>query len=319
MFFEYLKLIIGFVLLIAGSEVLIRGGIGVANKLKIPAMLVGVTIIAFGTSLPELIVSLNAGLKGNAGISVGNAVGSNICNILLIIGLSTLIKPITVNHKFFNADNLFLFIATILFVVLAFIFESLPKPAGYLMFLTFIAFMYFSITNALRAQRKKPKEIPDDELELLKKGQPLIVSLFFIVTGLAVLVYGADTLVNSAVIIAKSYGVSEAIIGLTLIAIGTSLPELATYVMAAIKKQNEMALGNIIGSNIFNLLFILGLTASIIPLQIDPQMLKVDNIVMLFATLIFMLCLYLKKLPRWLGLMLVLIYFGYLYYLYLNI
>lgn len=318
MILEYLKLLVGFVLLIAGSEVLIRGGIGLANRFKIPAMLVGVTIIAFGTSLPELIVSLNAGLKGNVGISVGNAVGSNICNVLCIIGLSTLIRPIAVHHKFINTDNFFLLFSTVLFIMITFFFGSLPNWSGYLLLLTFAAFMYFSITHALKHSRKKPDEMSDDELQILKKGQPFLVSLFFIISGLAVLVFGADTLVNSAVIVAKSYGVSEAIIGLTLIALGTSLPELATSIMAAIKKENEIALGNIIGSNIFNLLFILGSTASIIPLQVEPQIIKFDNLIMLASTLIFLIFLGLKKLPRLLGLLFTLAYIGYIYYLYLQ-
>lgn len=319
MIIEYLKLLTGFILLIAGSEVLIRGGVGLANKLKIPAMLVGVTIIAFGTSLPELIVSLNAGFKGNDGISVGNVVGSNIANILLILGLSCSVRPLVFNTKFINIDNFFLFLSTILFIIITALYGNLPRFGGILLLITFIIFMYFSINNALQTNKKNKVDqlLTEDELQILKKGQPILVSLFYIITGLSVLVFGADTLVNSAVIIARSFGVSEVIIGLTLVSIGTSLPELAASIMAAVKKENEMALGNIIGSNIFNILLILGTTASVIPLRVDEQIIKFDNFVMLAATIIFLGFLAYKRIPRSAGLIFTISYFLYLYHLYL--
>jgi len=257
-------LLAGLVLLYFGAEGLVRGSSSLALRLGLSPLVVGLTVVAFGTSSPELMVSLKAALAGQADISVGNVVGSNICNIGLILGLCALITPIATSSQIVRVDIPIMLGITALAIALM-ADGNLGAIEGIIFFSILIAYVVFSI----RLARKQPSDALGaefgEEVKISKRG--LAVDILMVIGGLALLVFGARFLVDGAVIIARTYGWSEALIGLTIVAIGTSLPELATSLLAAIKKESDIAVGNIVGSNIFNLVGILGLTAIIHPLQ----------------------------------------------------
>ena len=256
----FLLILAGFVLLIAGADFIVKSSVAMANKLKIPPLIVGLTVVAFGTSAPEFVVSLTSALEGAEGLVLGNVVGSNTANILLILGSSALIFPIYVNRRAFFRDYGFLLLVTLVFVCFAltgvFVFWM-----GIVMLLMLAAFI---VLNYLSARNKAGGEYVS---AWDHKSWPFVIVAA--VLGLAAIVYGADLLVDGAVGIAKALGVSEEIIGLTVIAVGTSLPELATSIVASLKKNPEIAIGNVIGSNLFNIFFVLGCSASITPLHLS--------------------------------------------------
>ena len=278
MLYALFLILIGFVLLIGGAEYLVRGAVAIANKLKIPAVIVGLTIVAFGTSTPEFVVSIKAAFSGAAGISIGNIVGSNIANILLILGVTSVIYPIVCNRTEFLRDYKFLLFVTILFTVFA-MTGTFVMWHGIVMLAILLGFIYFNYRNS------KDGEVSEDTVSLLANKNWGIVILVTC-AGLAAIMYGSDLLVKGAVEVARILGVSEEIIGLTIVAVGTSLPELATTAVAAIRKQNGVALGNIVGSNIWNIVFIMGLTSSIIDVEVPSQFKVYDIWVMVAATII---------------------------------
>ena len=298
-------ILIGFVLLIGGAEYLVKGAVAIANKLNIPAVIVGLTIVAFGTSTPEFVVSIKAAFSGAAGISVGNVVGSNIANILLILGVTSIIYPVVCNRKEFLRDYKFLLFVTVLFVVLA-LTKTFVFWHGLLMLATLVGFVYFNYKNS-----KKTDVCEEACSPLAAKNWAVVIVITL--AGLAAIMYGADLLVKGAVEVARILGVSEEIIGLTIVAVGTSLPELATTVVAALRKQNGVALGNIVGSNIWNIVFIMGMTSTIVDVEVPEQFLKYDMWVMLFATLLLWPTMLSKnKLSRLEGVMFFLMYVAYI-------
>lgn len=277
---EILYVLGGLVGLFLGGEALLRGAVGVAQAARLSPLVIGLTVVGFGTSTPELLVSLKAALDGAPDIALGNIVGSNIANILLILGISALVWPITVADKALRRDGLVMLGAAVaLFAVVA--FGSLGRVTGIALVLALITYLWI----ALRQPR------PDADMAVTP-DRPLWASGLWVALGLVGLMLGAKYLVDGAVIMARDFGVSEAFIGLTIVAVGTSLPELATSLVAALRKQSDIALGNIIGSNIFNILGILGVTAAITPIAAAPRFAQFDLPVMVGVSIVFALVLW---------------------------
>ena len=259
----YLYLIAGLLLLIAGGNYLVKGGVAVAKRFKVPTLIIGMTIVALGTSSPEFIVSLQSALQGHPEISIGNVVGSNIANIGLILGVTALILPMSVNRTSVKIDVPFLILCSLLFFTLA--QDSLISRGEGLIFITLL--ILFTLLSIYKGKKENAVEEPAKEETKKEKELNMISALIMIVASCAALTVGANLLIDSAVSIAKSFGVSERIISVTLVAFGTSVPELATSIMAAVRKENDIAIGNVVGSNIFNILFVIGASALITPIE----------------------------------------------------
>ena len=259
----YLYLIAGLLLLVAGGNYLVKGGVAVAKRFKVPTLIIGMTIVAFGTSSPEFIVSLQSALQGHPEISIGNVVGSNIANIGLILGVTALILPMSVNRTSVKIDVPFLILCSLLFFTLA--QDNLISRGEGLIFITLL--ILFTLLSIYKGKKENAVEEPAKEETKKEKELNMISALIMIVASCAALTFGANLLIDSAVSIAKSFGVSERIISVTLVAFGTSVPELATSIMAAVRKENDIAIGNVVGSNIFNILFVIGASALITPIE----------------------------------------------------
>ncbi len=269
----------GLMALFLGGEGLVRGAVGVAERLRIPKLLIGLTIIGFGTSLPELLVSLQAVRNGAPDIAVGNVIGSNIANVLLTLSVAALIYPINIKRGGERRDSLVVVLASLALLWLA-IQGMIDTRAGMIMVGALVVYLLV----ALLLDRNTQGEAPAG------KAMPFLKALVWIGGGLALLVFGADFLVKGATAVARDVGVSDAVIGLTLVAVGTSLPELTVSVIASFRRQNEVAIGNVLGSNIFNIAGILGITAWLHPLTVSPAFLTVDLPVMVgTAVLAFLL------------------------------
>ena len=296
----YLLFTLGLVMLFAGGEGLVRGASSVARHFNLSPMLIGLTIVGFGTSAPELLVSLQAAIEGRPEIALGNVVGSNIANILLILGVSAVIAPLFIPARRLWRDLAFMLGATFIFWAMLSTGEitrlfGAILIAGLLVFL-WVAFKY----GKVEADEDQPIENQ-------------IKAWAFTIGGLIVLVIGARLLVDNAVLIAQTFGVSEAVIGLTIVAVGTSLPELATSVIAAFRKHTEIAVGNVVGSNIFNIFSIIGITALITPIPADARFAMIDMpVAAAVAVGLAILAFTLNGLPRIAGVALLAIYGGYL-------
>ena len=311
----YVFLAIGFFALIKGADLFVDGASSIAKKLGIPDLIVGLTIVAMGTSAPELATSISAALGGSSDIAVGNAVGSNIMNILVILGLSALIKPVSVDKAIFKRDLPVLLVSASMLPVFTLVGKyTLNWIAGIVFAAFFIFYIYLTIRSALKYRKEHADEEPDEAV----KSFPLWKSLLFTVCGAVIIVVGANFSVESATIIAKSWGVGEDVIGLTVVALGTSLPELITSVVAAKKGNSDIALGNIVGSNIFNLLFILGTTVLISPITVNFTSF-IDQLVMLaVSAYLAVTALTGKRLSRIEGASYIVLYAGYTTYLFLR-
>lgn len=306
-----LYLVGGLVLLFIGAEGLIRGSSNLAIKIGITPLVVGLTVVAFGTSTPELVVSLKAALLGNSSISLGNVVGSNIANIALILGVAALIRPLDVHAKVIMREIPIMIGISILLLLLL-----IDGELGFFDGLVFVfGLVVYLVVNVLIARKEKNPEIDSEFSEGLKSKLGVSVSIVLMIAGLGLLILGANLFVQSAVAIAKIFNVSDAIIGLTIVAIGTSLPELITSIVAAYKKEADIAIGNVVGSNIFNILGILGITALIIPIS-SVGISYFDLGVMLFtAIILFPLSRTGFSISRFEGALLLAGYGGYIYYL----
>jgi len=306
-----LYLIAGLVLLFIGAEGLIRGSSNLAIKIGITPLVVGLTVVAFGTSTPELVVSLKAALLGNSSISLGNVVGSNIANIALILGVASLIRPLDVHAKVIMREIPIMIGISVLLLLLLF-----DGELGFIDGLIFVVgLIVYLVVNVLIARKEKNPEIDTEFSEGLKSKLGIPVSIILMIAGLGLLILGADLFVQSAVAIAKIFNVSDAIIGLTIVAIGTSLPELITSIVAAYKNEADIAIGNVVGSNVFNILGILGITALIIPIS-SVGISYVDLGVMLVtAIILFPLSRSGFSISRVEGIFLLAGYAGYIYYL----
>ena len=262
----YLLILGGLVLLLAGGEGLVRGSVSVARKLNISELVIGLTLVGFGTSVPELVTSLQAVERGAVGIAVGNVVGSNIANIFLVLAIAALIAPIAVHPNAIARDGAIMIGATMLLCGMLW-FDQFTRIGGFVLVGLLIAYLGFSLL-ADQTRGGPPAEWHKAEGETVTAQYGLLTGLAIAVAGLAAVVVGANMLVSGSVTLARSFGISETVIGLTIVAIGTSLPELATTVVAAYRRKADVAIGNIIGSNIFNILGILGITALVQPFSV---------------------------------------------------
>ena len=288
-------------MLFFGGEALVRGASSVARHFHLSPMVIGLTIVGFGTSAPELLVSLQAALEGKPEIAIGNVVGSNIANILLILGISALIAPLVIPAQKMWRDLAFMLAATLILWGML-LGTEITRIYGAFLFLGLLVFL--ASTFFFGKVDPEPDQPQENQLK----------AWAFTIGGLIVLVIGARFLVDSAVEIATAYGISQAVIGLTIVAVGTSLPELATSVIAAYRKQTEIAVGNIVGSNVFNIFGILGLTAMISPIPADPRFAAIDMPWAMAAALgLTVLAFALKGLPRIAGVALLVAYAGYLW------
>lgn len=308
-----LQVVGGLALLVAGGEALVRGAVALANSLGIPALVIGLTIVSFGTSLPEMVVSVGAALEGYPALSLGNIIGSNIANILIILGVSAMIYPITVDPNIMKRDTPLLVLITLIFI--AFCWDgaiSRIEASAFVLFIVgYTVYIFRTAKNGY-----DPELVHEMEEETAVK-LPTWKAVALIVGGLALLIVGSDILIDGAIVTARLLGVSEAVIGLTIVAIGTSSPELITSVLAARRKHSDIALGNIIGSNLFNLTAIGGVTGVIMPIPVAEQFLAFDNWVMLGVTLLLAALMFTgKKLVRPEGAALLLGYVVYAVWLY---
>jgi len=282
----YLLFVLGLGFLVAGGDVLIRGALGVANRFGLSPLLAGLVIVGFGTSAPELVVSVNAALSGSPDIAIGNIVGSNIANILLILGICALIYPISVQPAIVKRDGIVMLGATAALVSLSFT-GLLIYWHGILFLCALLAYLVYTYKTEKRNVTLPSAELHRHEAEeVTNLPKRIWVSVVFVAIGLVALIGGAHLLVTSAVEIATEFGISETIIGLTLVAVGTSLPELSVSVIAAFRRHTDVALGNILGSNIFNILGILGISSLITDLPINERIVNVDQWVMTGSALL---------------------------------
>lgn len=306
-----LILLSGGIFLYFGAEGLIRGSASVAIRNGITPLVVGLTIVAFGTSSPELVVSVSAALRENSGIAFGNVVGSNICNIALILGIAALISPIKVNIKLIKKDILIMIGSTILLIIMI-MDDTLGRFEGIILFSGIIAYTGYTLFMAKKEKKKLDEQLP----EVKRKAW---LDIAFIIGGLIILVVGANLFIDGAIRIAKILEVSDVIIGLTIVAVGTSLPELATSVLAAIKKEGDISIGNIVGSNIFNILCILGIASILQPIVLTGanQVNYIDMIVMILIAIILLPLAWTKlEISRLEGAFMLFLYLGYVYYMF---
>ena len=311
---DLLKLFGGFVYLLMGGELLVRGALGLSKESRIPPVIVGMTVVAMGTSAPELMVSTFSALSGYPGIAIGNVVGSNIANVLLVLGIPVLIFPILTNQDGLGKQTSLMVAVSLLFIVMCFL-EPITFVGGLLLLFILISFLILTV----RGGAVMPG-LDDAEEEMERSmGLPSYPSTIaiLIVLGVVALPLGANLVVEGAVGLASSWGVSEAVIGLSLIALGTSLPELATTVIAALHKSSDVAIGNVVGSNLFNILAILGITALLTDIPVDPQFMRFDLWIMFAATVMLWIYVLAKiSIGRISGLVFLTGYFSYLYAIY---
>ena len=315
----YIFLIIGFVFLVKGADFFVSGSSSIARFFKIPSFIIGLTIVAFGTSAPEAAVSITAAFKGQNDIALGNVVGSNLFNLLAVVGICALIKPIGVKTSILATVALLLMGLDVFFG--GGDSNLLSRNEAWVLILFFCIFVFMLVTSALSA--RKSGEIVDlaDEAqseEAPKKKQPLWKSILLAVVGLAGIIGGGQLVVNSAREIALSFGISESLIGLTIVAIGTSLPELVTSIVAATKGESDIAIGNVVGSNIFNILFVLALSAAIHPISFDLNALIDLGILIAVSLLTYVFAIAKKGVNRVEGGILVSLYIGYMVYIILR-
>lgn len=307
MILDIIVLIVGFVLLIKGADFLVVGASGIAEKFHIPPIVIGLTIVAFGTSAPEAAISISAGLKGVTGISIGNVLGSNIINILLILGITACIVPLKVEKNTIWREIPFTIGITVLLVVMGAIFGEVGFFTGCIFWILFIGFLVYLFRMAMKNQ--------EEVVECPHKRQPVWVLALVTVIGLAAIILGSNMTVDSASNIASRLGMSDRLIGLTIVAFGTSLPELVTSITAARKNNVDIAIGNIVGSNIFNILFVLGTTCLVTTVPYASKFL-IDGIVCIGAAVLLWLCVVkTKELKRWGGALFLICYGGYFIYL----
>ncbi len=314
----YVLFIIGFFILIKGADILVDGSASIAKKMRIPTIAIGLTVVAFGTSAPEFVVAVLASAQGNSEIAIGNIVGSNIANILLVLGISAIIYPITAKRNTVLKEIPLSFLAIILLWFMAndiiidkTSFSGITRIDGLILLSFFILFLYhtFGITKA-------DTDIVAEDIKVFNYPKAIL----FVIFGIAGLVIGGKWVVEGAVTIAEFFNISQSLIGLTIVAVGTSLPELATSAVAAYKKQSDIAIGNVVGSNIFNIFWILGAGAIVRPLPFNARF-NTDIAIAAFATVLLFFIMSVGKkrvIKRWQGIFMVTVYVGYVVFLVLT-
>jgi len=312
----YILFIVGFLFLIKGADLLVDGSASIAKKLNISAIVIGLTIVAFGTSAPELVVNIIASYQGNSEIAIGNILGSNIANILLILGVSAVIYPLTSKRNTVNKEIPLGLLAVIVMSFMAndklidgSAYSALTRIDGFVLVAFFIIFMYYTFSIAGSSE----KEGEQNDIKIFTYSK----SIVFILLGLVGLMVGGKWIVDGAVKIAEIFNVSQSLIGLTVVAIGTSLPELATSAVAAYKKQSDIAIGNVVGSNIFNIFWILGVSSLIRPIPFSTDS-NIDILMAVFAGLVLFAVMFIGRkrvIEKWQGVFMIFSYFSYLIYL----
>ena len=312
----FLLLILGLFLLTKGADLVIEGSINAAKRFNVSTLLIGLTIIALGTSLPELVASVQAVLNNAPGLALGNIIGSNIANILLILGVGAIVSPIIIKKEQFKLDSYFLFLSTLFFSILIY-FNLLEYKYGYLMIGLLISFLIIDYLRAKKFGEEKISLFDMSELENKKLSSTSNIFLKIII-GLFILIFGAEILISNAIKIAQTLEVSEEIIGLTMVAIGTSLPELATIIAAAKKQETDLIIGNVVGSNIFNILGVIGVTSIITNIPVSNNIIKFDLWIMITVTAIFIFFIFnINYIKRITGLTLLILYIFYIIICYL--
>ena len=301
-------LAIGFAMLMKGADWFVEGASAVADKLGIPLIVIGLTIAAMGTSLPEAAVSISAAIRGSAGITIGNIVGSNIMNVLVILGLTGVIRRVSVQKTTIRYEIPFTIVITILLAAMGLYDQKIGRLEGVVLWacmILYLGYLYWLTKHG----------VPLEDMPEVDKKEPLWKMLLMIVVGIVMIVWGSDISVDAATELAKMFGMSERLIGLTIVAFGTSLPELVTSVTAAIKGKADLAVGNIVGSNIFNILFVVGTTALITPVVYSSDFM-VDSLTAIGTMVLLLICVVQKKeLGRTAGIVMLAAYAGYFVYL----
>lgn len=300
-------LVVGFVLLIKGADFFVEGSSSVAKMLKVPSIIIGLTIVAMGTSLPECAVSITASLTNNNELAVSNAVGSNIFNLMVVCGFCALFNPLVVDKSTLKKEFPFSMLCAILLLVLGYIGMVLGRWDGIILLVLFVGFIVWMVRSALKARAAAS----DEENEVL----PVWKCIVFIIGGIIAIKFGGDFVVNGASTIAAKMGLSQNLIGLTIVACGTSLPELVTSVVAAKKNELDMALGNVIGSNIFNILFVLGIAASISPIGFIMENVIDIAILTVFSLIVWIFAWTKQRLDKKEGIAMLVMYAAYLVYI----
>lgn len=301
-----LLLVIGFALLIKGADFFVDGSSSVAKLLKVPSVVIGLTIVAMGTSAPEAAVSINASISGSNEIAVGNVVGSNIFNMLVVVGVCAIMKEFDLDKTILKRDFPINIAASVILLLMMIIGGLIGRIDSIIMLLLMIAYVAWLVVSAI-----KNREEGSEQIKVLS---PLL-SIVYIVGGLVAVIFGGDLVVDNATALAKAVGWSETFIGLTIVAIGTSLPELVTSIVASKKGENGLALGNVVGSNIFNILFILGLSGTLSPIPIDARAITNCVLLLIMTIAMYIFCITKKKLNRVAGISMVSLYAIYTVYL----
>lgn len=301
---DYILLIFGFFLLVKGADIFVDGSSNIAKTLKIPSLIIGLTIVAFGTSAPEAAVSITASINGQNGMAIGNVIGSNIFNLLMVVGASGVIKSLIIDKSVLSRQLPFTLITSILLVIFSAdmiikksTINTLTRIDGIILLFLFVLYLYSLINSALKSRNKtiyNSNTSIDSDVIVTEENYSISKSIILSVFGLSSIILGGNFVVDSASNIASTFGVSDQLIGLTIVAIGTSLPEFVTSIIAATKGESDLALGNVIGSNLFNILFVLGASALISPMTMDPKLLF-DGLFMIFATFITFVFAYRKN------------------------
>ena len=312
-----LFLVIGFVFLVKGADIFVEGSSSIAKKFKVPSIIIGLTIVAMGTSLPEAAVSVTASIANKNALAVSNVIGSNIFNLMMVIGVCAIMTPVAVNKATLKRDFPFSVICAILLLVLGLIGPmSLGHADGVIFLILFAGFIGLMIRSAMKAS-KEGNAVAIEEIEAAEeiKIMPVWKSLLFIVIGAVGIIIGGDVVVDSASNIAAKFGMSQTLIGLTIVSVGTSLPELVTSIVAARKNEVDMALGNAIGSNVFNILFVLGIAGAISPMAFLTENVIDIVILVVFSLIVWLFAWTKKEIKRGEGLIMVLLYVLYVVYI----
>lgn len=310
---KYILLIVGFVLLIKGADFFVDGSSAVAKRLKVPALIIGMTIVAMGTSLPETSVSVSASVLGKNDLAISNAVGSNIFNLMVVCGVCAVLCPMAIGRETIKKDLPFSIIVAGVLLALGTVTGTVMRWGGAILLTLFAFFLYMMISSAKKA-RDSGELTEDDEYKIM----PVWKCLVCIVGGAAAIAVGGKMVVDGASDIARAFGMSDNLIGMTIVALGTSLPELVTSIVAARKGEVDMALGNVVGSNVFNILFVLGIASTISPIAFTMQNTIDTAVLIAMSLLVLIMCLPKKKLLRWHGGLMLAVYAGYTTYIFMR-
>ena len=311
-------LIIGFVLLVKGADFFVEGASSVAKMLKVPSLIIGMTIVAMGTSLPETSVSIAASMNNKNTLAVSNVVGSNIFNLMVVLGVCAVIAELKVSKDVLKRDYPFSVLCAILLLVAGVIGMTLGRMDGIIFLVIFAVFIFYLIKSALDARKRgeiseKEREMNEEMEEM--KDLPVWKCILYIVGGAIAIKYGGDWVVDSASVIATSFGISATLVGLTICSVGTSLPELVTSIVAARKNELDMAVGNVVGSNVFNILMVLGIAATVSPIAFLTENIIDIVVLLVFSLITWVLCVTQKKLSKKEGILMLTLYVIYLVYI----